>query len=528
VPVICACSTRDLWAPDEPRYGQVAREMLESGDWLVPHANGRPYAEKPPLYWWGAALLSLPGGRVSAVSARLAGALYALGCVFLLGLLVRRWFRDPLMGVTAAALFSGTLLIGWQAPRAGLDLPLTFWILLALERGTAFLRSGSAWAALGCGAAWAGAVLVKGPLGFLFPPIAIAAAAWGGRQAPRWKNPGWFLIPLVLVGLGLAWLLPAVEAGGAAYADRLLGQIRGRATGAEGHHIRPIWYFLERGTVWSLPWALHFLAGVLVCLRIKRAPAEDRAGLAACLALGVGGFVFLSLIATKREVYMVPLFPFTAMAAAYALHRGTTPALARWGTRLAVGLSAGIAVLLLAAPFVARALADAHPRIPDEVMGGSAFAVFAPAAAAFLLAAWAGVSARQDPARVVRRMTPLMLTGLTFLVLVFLPRLDTMKSYAPAATAAETWAEGGPVYNAGFGQGPNLLWSLDRKHTEALLGIDDLRAALAADRPHAAVVAAAKWWDRLREQDPAATVGILEVWRDEKRHRGLVVLTQSR
>ena len=49
-------------------------------------------------------------------------------------------------------------------------------------------------------------------------------------------------------------------------------------------------------------------------LRLGRLPREDRSGLAACLAIGVGGFVLLSLIATKREVYLVPLLPFVAAA----------------------------------------------------------------------------------------------------------------------------------------------------------------------------------------------------------------------
>ena len=45
----------DLWPPDEPRFAQVAREMLDSGDYLVPRMNGKPYTEKPPMLFWMAA-----------------------------------------------------------------------------------------------------------------------------------------------------------------------------------------------------------------------------------------------------------------------------------------------------------------------------------------------------------------------------------------------------------------------------------------------------------------------------------------
>ncbi len=43
---------RDLWVQDEMRYGEVVREMLSTGNWLVPHLNGAPYPDKPALYFW--------------------------------------------------------------------------------------------------------------------------------------------------------------------------------------------------------------------------------------------------------------------------------------------------------------------------------------------------------------------------------------------------------------------------------------------------------------------------------------------
>src|SRR5713226_104344 len=41
-----------LVGPDEPRYASVAREMAESGDWVTPRLDGRPWFEKPALYYW--------------------------------------------------------------------------------------------------------------------------------------------------------------------------------------------------------------------------------------------------------------------------------------------------------------------------------------------------------------------------------------------------------------------------------------------------------------------------------------------
>src|SRR5437879_9855712 len=62
--------------PDEPRYASVAREMAESGDWVTPHLYGKPWFEKPVLFYWAAALAYRKFG-VNEFAARLPSALAA-------------------------------------------------------------------------------------------------------------------------------------------------------------------------------------------------------------------------------------------------------------------------------------------------------------------------------------------------------------------------------------------------------------------------------------------------------------------
>ncbi|HEX4606728.1 MAG TPA: dolichol-phosphate mannosyltransferase, partial [Urbifossiella sp.] len=45
-----------LLEPDEGRYAQIPREMLASGNWVVPTLQGEPYLDKPPLLYWLVAL----------------------------------------------------------------------------------------------------------------------------------------------------------------------------------------------------------------------------------------------------------------------------------------------------------------------------------------------------------------------------------------------------------------------------------------------------------------------------------------
>ena len=85
-------SQHDLWPPDEPRYAQVAREMLESGDWLVLRVNGEPYLEKPPLLFWAIAAVSVPFGDITETTARIPSILAGLGTVVLTYLIATRLF----------------------------------------------------------------------------------------------------------------------------------------------------------------------------------------------------------------------------------------------------------------------------------------------------------------------------------------------------------------------------------------------------------------------------------------------------
>ncbi len=79
---------RDLWDPDETRSALVAREMRESGNWILPHLDESVYAEKPPLFFLLVNLSTFILGEDSEFLNRLPSALAGLTCLlitFLLG-----------------------------------------------------------------------------------------------------------------------------------------------------------------------------------------------------------------------------------------------------------------------------------------------------------------------------------------------------------------------------------------------------------------------------------------------------------
>src|ERR1043166_770403 len=75
--------------PDEPRYAWIARAMVETGDWVTPRLYGKPWFEKPTLYYWAAAASFRLFGE-SEAAARLPCALSALLATLALAWLAAR------------------------------------------------------------------------------------------------------------------------------------------------------------------------------------------------------------------------------------------------------------------------------------------------------------------------------------------------------------------------------------------------------------------------------------------------------
>ncbi|MCX8116825.1 MAG: glycosyltransferase family 39 protein [Desulfobacterota bacterium] len=320
----------DLWNPDEPRYAQVAREMVHRGDWILMHFNGERYGDKPPLFFWLIALSSFLWNGFTSFSVRFPSAFFATLTVLLTFLLGRRLFSTR-TGFISGLVLATSLEFAYLATRANIDATLTFFTTAAFfcfvkwhwemtppsqgERGDPMgpsfrqnQREGEGSLLIfGFYIAMALATLTKGPVGFILPLlVSLAYLAvrrdWDGIKRMR-LLPGMILFLLIV----FAWYGPALLKGGKEYFNEtiLLHTVDRFAKGSS--HIRPFYYYLYNFPADFLPW-IFFLPGALAHGLSTRKEGLKREFLFLLVWFAVI-FLFFSLSKGKRGLYLLPLFP---------------------------------------------------------------------------------------------------------------------------------------------------------------------------------------------------------------------------
>ena len=179
---------RPLFNPDEGRYAEIPREMLNGGDWVIPHLNGLDYIEKPPLQFWATATAYRLLG-VSEFSARLYTALTALATLAVIGFLATRlWGASA--GWRAAAVMSGMFMFVVLGQLMTLDMSLTFWMTAGLAGFLLAQISSKAqrrWMLLAWAAAALG-VLTKGLVAAAIPAAVLLIYSLISRDFSPWRK----------------------------------------------------------------------------------------------------------------------------------------------------------------------------------------------------------------------------------------------------------------------------------------------------------------------------------------------------
>jgi 4-amino-4-deoxy-L-arabinose transferase-like glycosyltransferase len=301
---------RDLWVQDEARYGEVVREMLDSGEWLVPRLNAHPYPDKPPLYFW---IVILTGALIGhgELAFRAVTALFtavSVAGVYLTG----REIAGRAVAFWSAALFATTFLTMIVGQIVRMDMLLTAAAAFAWYSLLVYRARHSPWHLVAFWTCTLLAVALKGPIALLFtvlPAVVWLAAdsGWQGVRSLRLTRG-----VMATGGMVALWIGAVVAAGHAQYLrDIWHEQLLGRAVDSWSHK-EPFYFYLALAPLFMMPWTGLVFRGGLELFR-RRSPSRN-----SIAAFSLAPLLGISLVSGKLFIYMQPLVPALCIAAGVA------------------------------------------------------------------------------------------------------------------------------------------------------------------------------------------------------------------
>jgi 4-amino-4-deoxy-L-arabinose transferase len=314
---IAVLGLRPLVPPDEPRYGIIAAQMAESGEWFSLRMADFRYYEKPPLsYWLMAASIRVFGE--SAFAIRLPAALATGVTALVAGLLCARMTNRRELGPLAFAVQAtmlGPAIIGTVAI---IDPLFAMWITLSLASVWVGLTSTGRARSLSlttAGATAGLAFLTKGLLGLAIPAIAVASfLVWERRWRELIVLPWLPLIACLLVVAPFAVAIHRAEPEFWRYFIEV--EHWRRFTSPDSNQHREAWWHLLAalpigGFMWTLVWwqawrGVRDFPGSLVWMRFS-------------VAWILAPLVVLSLSSGKIATYILPLYAPVAVLVAAGL-----------------------------------------------------------------------------------------------------------------------------------------------------------------------------------------------------------------
>jgi len=303
---------------DEVRFVGVALEMLQSGNWLVPHRVGEIYADKPPIFFW---LLASMFELTHSVrwGFLLPGLISGVACLLLVFDLGKRWWNLR-VGLCAAILLLASYQFWRICTTAHIDSFLVLCTTLGVYGFARHMLSGRdpAWFVAGFIAVSIG-ILSKGvgflPLLLIIPFVFLRLR---GRLQISIPARQWLTGIAIMLGLLLCWLLPLLVRSHSDieirnYLDNILLQQTAQRYANAWQHREPFWFFAANIPKYWAP--LSLLLPWLIPTWYRRLRRNDPRYvlLLSWVALVL---LFFSASTGKRELYILPALPITALAAA--------------------------------------------------------------------------------------------------------------------------------------------------------------------------------------------------------------------
>jgi 4-amino-4-deoxy-L-arabinose transferase-like glycosyltransferase len=307
-----------LIGADEPRYAQVAHEMLERRDWITPVLGGQPWLEKPPLYYWQAIIAYRIFG-VSDWAARLPSAVDATFFVLAVYFFLRR-FRPgfEVDGALIAASCAGT--IGY-AHAASMDMALAAAFTAAMLSWWAWHETGNkTFLALFYGLLALG-TLAKGPVAPFLAVIVIVCYATGARELRAVFKTLWPPGILLFCVIALPWYFAVQARNPQFFHEFIVEHNLGRFSKNLYHHTEPFWYYVPVSALALLPWTVFAAASLAESMRAWASQqstgepgktSEYGLSIFACCWLVVP-VIFFSISQSKLPGYILPAMPAGAL-----------------------------------------------------------------------------------------------------------------------------------------------------------------------------------------------------------------------
>ena len=387
-----------LVGADEPRYAQVAREMLQRRDWITPVLGGQAWLEKPPLYYWQAMLAySLYG--VSDAAARVPSAFDATLLVVAVYIFLRR-FRPgvELDGALITASCAGV--IGY-ARAAGTDMALASTFSIAMLAWWSWRESGKKvylaafyfFVALG--------TLAKGPVAPFLAALIIGVYAAVAREFRVIVKTLWAPGVAIFCAISLPWYFAVQIRNPEFFRVFFLQHNLERFSSNLYHHNAPFWYYLPVALLALVPWAVFVVAALVESARLwwagrptnaqanENCEPQFRLFLLLWLIVPVA---FFSISRSKLPGYILPAIPAGALLLADYLQRHLKQGEDETPTKWLVVLHAVLAGACVVPTLLAGYFATQH-RLPrgQSMLGALAFGFVLAAGVAFTLFSRAGL-----------------------------------------------------------------------------------------------------------------------------------------
>jgi 4-amino-4-deoxy-L-arabinose transferase-like glycosyltransferase len=356
-----------LIGADEPRYAQVAREMLERRDFVTPTLAGRPWLEKPPLYYWQAILAYSVLG-VGDVAARIPSAMDATFLVIAIYLFFRR-FR-PGVEVDAALIAASSAGVVGYSRAASTDMVLASTFSIGMLAWWAWREGGKKTHLAVFYISMALGMLAKGPVAPFLGGVIIALFAAATRDWRLIAKTLWLPGILVFCGVSLPWYLTVQARNPQFFHEFILEHNLARFSTNLYHHSEPLWYYLPVIVLALVPWILlvgvAFLKAVRVWWAERKSPdgfdLDLQLNIFACIWLVIP-VIFFSLSRSKLPGYILPAVPAGAVLLADDLRR-------RFEDSQSLTKSIAIVHALIAAAPVIPAILIAYLVVQHRLPGG--------------------------------------------------------------------------------------------------------------------------------------------------------------